>query len=169
MKKIIYASLFLFSMSLCAVAQNEKDAVTKEKPTAPANPNAAEINFETEVHDFGTLPYAGDGSYDFKFTNVGKDPLVISNARGSCGCTVPSWPKEPILKGHTGMIHVQYDTKRPGPFTKTVTISSNAKTAEKVITIKGNIESKEQTENGTPVKKDNSMAPKESTANPFGN
>ncbi len=169
MKKIIYTSLFLFSISLGAFAQNEKDAVAKEKPAAPVSPNAADISFETEVHDFGTLPYGGDGSYDFKFTNTGKDPLVITNARGSCGCTVPSWPKEPILKGHTGMIHVQYDTKRPGPFTKTVTISSNGKTAEKVVTIKGNIESKEQTENGTPVKKDNSMAPKESNANPFGN
>lgn len=169
MRKVIYASFFLLSISLSAVAQNEKDAPVKEKPAVAPNPNAAEISFETEVHDFGTLPYGGDGSYDFKFTNSGKEPLVITNARGSCGCTVPSWPKEPILKGHTGMIHVQYDTKRPGPFTKTVTVSSNAKTAEKVVTIKGNVESKEQTENGTPVKKDNSMAPKESNANPFGN
>lgn len=169
MRKVIYASFFLLSISLSAIAQNEKDAPVKEKPAAAPNPNAAEISFETEVHDFGTLPYGGDGGYDFKFTNSGKEPLVITNARGSCGCTVPSWPKEPILKGHSGMIHVQYDTKRPGPFTKTVTVSSNAKTAEKVVTIKGNVESKEQTENGTPVKKDNSMAPKESNANPFGN
>jgi hypothetical protein len=163
MKKIIFSSLLLVFIGLGTSAQDDK------KVEQPANPNAAEITFDNEVHDFGTLPYGGDGSYDFKFTNTGKEPLVISNARGSCGCTVPSWPKEPVLKGHSGVIHVQYDTKRPGPFTKTVTVSSNGKTAEKVITIKGTVESKEQTENGTPVKKDNSLAPKETGTNPFGN
>ena len=73
--------------------------------------------------------------------------MIISNARGSCGCTVPQWPKEPIKPGETGIIKTTYDTKRIGAFTKTVTITSNAKTAEKVLTIKGIIEGppKEQT------------------------
>ena len=108
--------------------------------TATVNPNAAEITFESETHDFGTFKKGGDGTYDFKFTNTGKEPLIISNARGSCGCTVPNWPKEPIKPGETGVIKVTYDTKRVGAFTKTVTITSNAKTQDKVITIKGKVE-----------------------------
>lgn len=165
MKKIFYTTALLAAFTVSAFAQEEK----KEAAPAKPNPNAAEITFEKEVHDFGTLPYGGDGNYDFKFTNTGKEPLVITNARGSCGCTVPKWPKEPVLQGQSGVINVHYDTKRPGPFTKTVTISSNAKTAEKVITIKGTVESQEQTESGTPLKKDNGLSPKESGTNPFGN
>lgn len=155
MKKSIYTLVVLFAMSFTAFAQ-------EEQKTEPNNdPNAPEIVFETEVHDFGTIEYGGNGTYDFKFSNTGKSPLIISNARGSCGCTVPKWPKEPIGKGQSGSINVQYDTKRPGPFTKTVTISSNAKSASKVITIKGTVSPAEQTEDQTPVKKENAMSPVE--------
>ena len=156
MKKSIYALVILFAMSFTAFAQEE------QKTTEVNNdPNAPEIVFEKEVHDFGTIEYGGNGTYDFKFSNTGKSPLIISNARGSCGCTVPKWPKEPIGKGQSGSINVQYDTKRPGPFTKTVTINSNAKSATKVITIKGTVLPAEQTDDQTPVKKDMSSAPLE--------
>jgi hypothetical protein len=102
--------------------------------------------------------------YDFKFTNTGKSPLVISSAKGSCGCTVPNWPKEPVKKGESGAINVSYDTKRVGPFTKTVTINSNAKTAVKVITIKGKVMTKEETESMTPFNRgDKSGMPLENT------
>lgn len=133
--------------------------VAKAQTDKKADVNAPDITFETEIHDFGTLDYAGDGTYQFKFTNTGKDPLVISDAKGSCGCTVPKWPKEPVLKGQSNFINVSYDTKRPGPFTKTVTVTSNAKTATKVLTIKGVVKSQEQTEDQTPVMKGNGMAP----------
>lgn len=162
MRKQIFTVMVLSLMTLGLNAQDNS------KKASAANPNAAEISFENDIHDYGTIPYGGNGTYEFKFVNTGKEPLIISNARGSCGCTVPSWPKEPILKGHTGVISVHYDTKRPGPFSKTVTVSSNGTTAEKVLTIKGVVESKEQSESGTPVKKDNSMAPKE-TSTPFAN
>ena len=66
--------------------------------------------------------------------------MIISNARGSCGCTVPTWPKEPIKPGTEGVIKVKYDTNRPGPINKSVTITSNAKTPTKVLRIKGNVE-----------------------------
>jgi hypothetical protein len=155
MKKSIYAILILFAASFTAFAQEE------QKTEVNNDPNAPEIVFESEVHDFGTIPYGGNGTYDFKFSNTGKSPLIISNARGSCGCTVPKWPKEPVGKGQSGAINVQYDTKRPGPFTKTVTISSNAKTSTKVITIKGTVEPAEQTEDQTPVKKDAGSSPLE--------
>ena len=144
MKKLAILN-FVMLVGIAAIAQQVPVTPPINAPVTPVatptvNPNAAEINFEKEVHDFGTFKKGGDGTYDFKFKNTGKEPLVISNARGSCGCTVPSWPKEPIKPGEMGVIKVTYDTKRVGAFTKTVTITSNAKTQDKVITIKGKIE-----------------------------
>ena len=100
MKKILYAIMFVAAAGTSAQAQTPTTAPAAAPATEVNNdPNAAEITFETEVHDFGTIEYGGNGAYDFKFTNTGKSPLIISNARGSCGCTVPKWPKEPIAKG----------------------------------------------------------------------
>lgn len=159
MMKSIYAMAVMMMFGTAVLAQDAQK--TESAPAAAADPNAPEIVFEKEVHDFGTIEYGGNGTYDFKFTNTGKSPLIISNARGSCGCTVPKWPKEPVAKGQSGVINVQYDTKRPGPFTKTVTITSNAKTENKVITIKGVVESAEQSESTVPVKKESTSGPVE--------
>ena len=152
MKKLVYILAFYGGIVLTAQAQT-KDTAKKDtaKVVAP-NPNAADISFEKDAHDYGTIKQGANGTYDFKFTNTGKEPLIISNAKGSCGCTVPEWPKEPIKPGATGVIKTTYDTKRIGAFTKTVTITSNAKTATKVLTIKGVVEEppKEQT---MPLKK----------------
>ena len=150
MKKIFLFCIYFVAAGLLAHAQDAKTATS-----------TAEITFGKELYDYGTIDYASDGSYAFKFTNTGKDPLVITNATGSCGCTVPKWPKEPILKGQSAYINVTYDTKRPGPFTKTVTINSNAKSASKVITIKGVVRSQEQTDDQMPLKKDNGLSPLE--------
>ena len=155
MKKIITSTLFVLSLVVISNAQSADN-----KDTAP-NPNQAEITFDKEIHDFGTIEYAGNGTYEFKFRNSGKEPLILSNAKGSCGCTVPTYPKDvPIKAGESNVIKVTYDTKRAGAFTKTVTISSNAKTPEKIITIKGTV-------NAAPVeeafpsngKKDNGAVP----------
>jgi hypothetical protein len=105
--------------------------------------NGAKLDFEKDVHDYGTVENGGDGSCTFEFTNTGNAPLIISNAKGSCGCTVPSWPKEPIAPGATSKITVKYDTKRPGAINKSVTITSNAvNEPTKVIRIKGNVKAK---------------------------
>ena len=158
MKKLfLYCFLASVFCSLNGFGQSSENGAADQK--------SADITFEKELHDFGTLDYAGDGVYFFKFTNTGKEPLVISNAVGSCGCTVPQWPKEPILKGQSANIKVSYDTKRPGPFTKTVTVSSNAKTASKVLTIKGFIKSQEQTDDQTPINKTKGMSPLASPGN----
>ena len=157
MKKIF---VICFSLLLGSLVSNAQQEEAKDNSN---NPNAPEIKFEEEVHDFGTIPFAGNGVCDFKFTNSGKEPLIISNARGSCGCTVPKWPKEPIMSGQSNSINVSYDTKRPGPFTKTVTITSNAKTASKTITIKGVVMSQEETENQSPVRKNSMMTPLENS------
>lgn len=76
---------------------------------------------------YGTIEKASTGVRFFKFTNTGAAPLVISNAKGSCGCTVPSYPKEAIMPGESQFIKVKYDTKRTGAFTKYVTLTTNAK------------------------------------------
>jgi hypothetical protein len=102
--------------------------------------NGAKIDFSKETHDYGTIKYGADGACTFEFKNTGNAPLIISNAKGSCGCTVPDWPKEPIAPGAKASIKVKYDTKRPGPINKSVTISSNAvNEPSKIIRIKGNI------------------------------
>lgn len=106
---------------------------------APSNPNAATIDFETKLVDYGTIEKGADGQREFHFTNNGKEPLIITNVNRSCGCTVPSWPKEPIAPGESGVIKVKYDTQRVGPINKTITVSSNASTPTVVLRIKGKI------------------------------
>lgn len=102
---------------------------------------AQEIKFKKDTHDYGTVKYDGNGESAFEFKNTGKAPLIISNAHGSCGCTVPEWPKEPIKPGKSAVIKVKYDTKRPGPINKTITVTSNAKTEPtKVLKIIGTVE-----------------------------
>ena len=117
--------------------------------------NEPEIIVDTDVIDYGKIEYNGDGLRIFKFKNTGKEPLIITSAKGSCGCTVPTWPKEPIMPGKSGVIKVKYSTNRVGRFTKTVTISSNAKTPTKRLTIKGEVGPKPivPTDQTVPVKK----------------
>lgn len=99
-----------------------------------------EISFEKDVHDFGNIKQHGNATTEFVFTNTGNSPLIISNCKGSCGCTVPTWPREPIAPGASASIKVKYDSKRIGPINKSVTITSNATNAPtKVIRIKGSI------------------------------
>lgn len=100
----------------------------------------AEISFEKETHDYGMLEKNGDGAYEFIFKNSGTIPLLISECIGSCGCTVPVWPREPIAPGKSEKIKVTYDTSRPGIINKSVTIKSNAVNAPtKLIRIKGEV------------------------------
>lgn len=112
--------------------------------------DGAHIEFEKEIHDYGDVPYDGDATTTFAFKNTGNQPLIISEARKSCGCTVPDYPKEPILPGESGVITVKYDSKRPGAINKSVTIVSNAvNNPNAVIRIKGQV--LPQPESGMPV------------------
>ncbi len=124
MKNTFFALIALFATTTFAVAQDAKTS-------------GAAFEFETETLDYGTIENGSDGNRVFKFKNSGTEPLIISNAKGSCGCTTPEWPKEPIAPGASAEIKVHYDTKRTGNFTKTVTLTSNATEATKVLTIKG--------------------------------
>ena len=104
-----------------------------------ANPNSANIAFENKTIDYGKVDKDANGEREFTFKNTGKEPLIISNCVGSCGCTVPQWPRTPILPGATAAIKVKYDTRRVGRFQKTVTVQSNASNATEVLTIKGEV------------------------------
>ena len=91
-----------------------------------AQEKVAKIEFKTDVIDYGTIEKGADGVRIFEFTNTGNAPLIITKVKSSCGCTVPSWPTEPIMAGETGEIKVKYDTNRVMPIRKTITVSSNA-------------------------------------------
>lgn len=132
-------AIFTLSALVLTVVASAQEPVKETPPVAQKS--QAEMTFETESHDFGNIEYAGNGTYEFKFKNTGKEPLIITDAKGSCGCTVPTYPKNtPIKPGESEVIKVTYDTKRAGNFTKTVTIHSNANAGDKVLTIKGHVE-----------------------------
>jgi Protein of unknown function (DUF1573) len=101
--------------------------------------NGPVMTFEKTEIDYGNVPQGGDGLRLFKFKNTGTSPLIIKNATGSCGCTVPKWPVEPIQPGQVATIEVKYATERLGGFTKTVTVETNATVNKQVLTIKGNV------------------------------
>jgi len=146
MKKVLFSLLMVF------VAATGTNMVVAQEVQ-----NGAKIEFEKEVHDYGIIENGANGQCTFDFKNTGNAPLIISNAKGSCGCTVPSWPKEPIAPGASAKITVKYDTKRTGAINKSVTITSNAvNSPTKVIRIKGNVKAKPQS--GAPV--NTSGAPK---------
>jgi hypothetical protein len=105
-----------------------------------AKNSGAAIKFETSGHDFGTIPFKGDGTYEFVFKNTGKEPLLLTNVRSSCGCTIPEWPKDPINKGEKGKIKVRYDTRVTGTFSKSISVFSNATAKPIILTIKGKVE-----------------------------
>ena len=98
-----------------------------------------ELTFEAETVDFGTIAQGENGLRAFKFTNTGNAPVVITDVKTSCGCTVASAPDAPVLPGETAQIEVNYDTKRIGKFSKAVTVISNARESRKVLKITGEI------------------------------
>lgn len=153
-KSISFLAIMLFSMTF-VFAQNATnkpvDASTQPAQAVVDNPNAPNISFSKTTHDYGTIFVGGDGNSEFEFTNTGKEPLILSSVKSSCGCTVPSWPREPIMPGKKEKITVKYDTNRIGPINKTITVMSNAKTSPVVLKITGNVVKKAE-ENTVPEK-----------------
>ena len=122
MKKIsLIISLFLFSSLI----------FSQEK--------SAEISFNETIIDYGTIENGEDGKRTFEFKNIGNAPLIFSRIFSSCGCTIPKKPEKPILPGESGLIQVEYDTKRTGLFQKAITVNSNAKTPNIILRIKGEV------------------------------
>ena len=118
-----------------------KDAAA---PVVPVGPTTT-IKFEETEFDFGTVDQGEKVTHVYKFANTGNEPLIISNAKGSCGCTVPSWPKEPIPVGGSGEIQVQFDSKgKKNKQSKKVTLTANTDPAQTFLTIKGEVNAPEE-------------------------
>ena len=104
-----------------------------------AQEKVAKIEFKTDTIDYGTVEKGSDGVRVFVFTNTGNAPLIISDVKSTCGCTVPKKPEGPIMPGQTGEISVKYDTNRVNPIRKTITVTSNADTPTVALKIKGEV------------------------------
>ena len=117
-----------------------------QNPSSKATGKVTAIKFDEMSYDWGKLKEGDKMTHIFKFKNVGNEDLIISDARGSCGCTVPEWPKEPIKAGKTGEIKVIFDSAhKNGPQSKTVTLTANTDPANVVLMIKGIVDVKEET------------------------
>ncbi len=120
--KLVLVGFILLSLGLSA-QQKQNDSII----------------FAKLIYDYGTIDVGSPGHSEFRFTNKKKTALVISNVRSSCDCTVAKWSKEPILPGKTGVIKIKFNTKIPGTFLKTITVTSNANNARVTLQIKGNV------------------------------
>lgn len=117
------------------------------------------LSFEKDTHDFGLIAEGTQATYEFKVKNVGDQPVIIADVRPACGCTTPTWTKEAILPGKTGLISAVYNsTGRPGAFNKAITVSSNAMDTEQVLHLKGVVGPKDLKTNYTQEQK--AMSPR---------
>jgi hypothetical protein len=152
MKRISFILFLALGLSFTLTAQAiEAPAVVETTIEEAPSTDGAQMVFTETTLDYGTIEQGSDPYRFFNFTNPGNAPLVITNAKGSCGCTVPTYPKEPILPGHDGEIKVRYDTNRVGPFTKRVTLTTNVGEEPIVLTIKGKVEKKAEEAPGVPA------------------
>ncbi len=104
-----------------------------------AQEKVAKIEFTSDTVDYGEIEKGSDGVRVFEFKNTGTAPLIISKVSSSCGCTIPKKPEGPIMPGESGEIQVKYDTNRPGPIRKAITVLSNADTPTTILKIKGTV------------------------------
>jgi hypothetical protein len=145
MKNLLLISFSIFIFSLTAQAQDAEF-------TGPV------MTFESEVVDYGAIAQNSEPLRVVAFTNTGTEPLIVKNARGSCGCTVPTWPKEPVMPGETSQIEVRYDTKRIGSINKKITLTTNEPEGANthILKVIGKIS---KADAGVPEKKDNMFTP----------
>jgi hypothetical protein len=154
MKRIFILSVFALSLLVFAVSCHNGDKQSKDEQLSSdvvKNPNTANgdadtsrlpmFSFTDEVHDFGRIIQGEKVSYSFKFKNVGKSDLVITDANGSCGCTIADYPKTAIAPNGEGSIDVTFNSEgKKGYQSKTVTIVANTQPNTKVLTIKAQIQ-----------------------------
>ena len=138
MKKILFGLTLILGAGITANAQ----AIAPTAATTSAPAKAAAISFveKDNKYEFGSVPQGIPVTHVFSFKNTGKEPLVLSSVTSTCGCTVPEWPKEPLLPGSTGSIKVTYNASNIGEFTKPITVVSNASaTPQLILTIHGDV------------------------------
>ena len=141
MLTIIIASILVVSCKDNATSKVKKENVEQaEERDAKIKLGGAKISFDKTEHDFGTIKEGDIVETVFSFTNTGKSELIISSAKGSCGCTVPEWPKEPILPGEKGEIKVKFNSDRkPNKQQKQVTLVTNTDGGKEVLVIKAQV------------------------------
>lgn len=132
MKKFMLSILLTLAVVFGANAQEKTGAKV-------SGGTQAQITFQELEHDYGTIKKGADGVCEFVYKNTGKAPLMLTNVRSSCGCTVPSWSKEPLMPGQSAIIKVKYNTNNVGPIHKTITVESNAAGGRTVLKIKGKV------------------------------
>lgn len=148
MKNILFVVAITLALSASVSAQSKK----VEGPV---------MQFKETTVDYGVVEYNSDPYRTFEFTNVGTEPLLIKNAKGSCGCTVPEYSSEPVMPGESGILKVKYDTKRPGPINKTITVTTNEIGNEtRILYIKGEVKKDTNTESVPPASKNILTNPK---------
>ena len=147
MRKLLLSLVLISGFTL----GNAQNIITTDASKTVESTNVT-IDFVSKVMDYGTIEHNADGARKFIFTNNGTEPLLIKNAKGSCGCTVPTWPREPIAPGVTAEIGVKYATNRVGKFTKTITLTTNASKKPVILTIKGEVNPAPKEEN-SPLRK----------------
>jgi hypothetical protein len=133
MKKILMICAviigFAFTVKSASAQDNEK----------------AEFKFNEEKHDFGKVPQGTPVTTEFVFTNIGKEPLILTNVQPTCGCTIADYTKTPVKSGDKGSIKITYNAAVAAPFTKTIVVTSNAKTPTKNLIIVGEVVAKSAT------------------------
>jgi hypothetical protein len=137
MKKIVLTMLLVLAVVFGASAQ-EKKASNKIN----AKGTQAQITFTEMEHNYGNVEKGGNGVCEFVYKNTGKAPLMLTNVRSSCGCTIPSWSREPLMPGKTASIKVKYNTNNVGPINKSITVESNAANGKVILKIKGQVANK---------------------------
>jgi hypothetical protein len=148
MKAVYTLCLLLLIGAGSAFAQTGDQQQKKDGPA---------MTFKEEQHDFGKVTEGVQAEYIFTFTNTGNQPLILKDVHASCGCTTPTWTREPVLPGKTGIIKVSYNSQgRPGVFNKSVTITSNIPDETKILFIKGEVtkgmDGNGQNPNNSPVR-----------------
>jgi hypothetical protein len=133
MKKLILMCAVVLGFVVNASAQDNTAAQDASKP---------EFKFSEEKHDFGKVPQGTPVTTVFTFTNVGNDPLILTEVKPTCGCTIADYTKTPVKKGATGKITITYNAAVAAPFSKTIVVTSNAKTPQKYLTIIGEVVAK---------------------------
>ena len=147
MKTPQFMLVVIFSVAISCHSESEDKEIAADLVSSPltANPSAEKvltpkIQMDEESFDFGEMKQGESVTHDFVLKNIGDANLIISTAKGSCGCTVPEWPKEPIAKGEQATIKVTFNSAgKSGKQNKTVTLVTNAIPNTKVITITGNV------------------------------
>ena len=145
MKKVFILAIAVLSFTACRNANNSTTDNSTTEVAGSGNKtvvsaDAPVIVFEREIFDFGKIAQGEKVNHEFKFKNTGKSPLIISNATATCGCTVPEFPKEPILPGKEGVIKVTFNSQgKEGMQDKVITLNSNANPATTSVHLVGDV------------------------------